>query len=513
MFDNTKPNVIILTDCTDTVIMTKHVGPYKVAAALRNAGFEAAVIHHLHIFTYEEVKKILSTLISSKTLYVGFNSVFYQNISQKKSDESGTTYGPKEIGAMLPHGIQFNKDIIEFIKLLNPNCKLVIGGPDATDDAKLKDYEYVVTGYADNSVVNIARHLHDGSPLEKSYRSIHGFTIVNDSVAQDYDFVGTVMKYESHDCILPGEVLPIEIARGCIFKCAFCSYPLNGKKKLDFIKHEEILKQEFIDNWEKFGTTTYTFADDTFNDSEEKVNMIYRISKSLPFELKYWAYIRLDLLSAHIHLVDKLYESGLRGFFFGIETLNQRTASAIGKGGSREKLIETLRYIKSKYGNDVMLHASFILGLPYESLESMNQTIEFLFSEKSPLDSTWVYALRIPISKTSGFDSELTINYEKYGYKKLGIKGPYMDWENEVLSYSQALEMEQVIRNRILNDKQRQKVGGFISFMISGLGINLQEMTNISMKDIDWNKIENIKNNRALEYKQKISEEFNIIFK
>jgi radical SAM superfamily enzyme YgiQ (UPF0313 family) len=30
------------------------------------------------------------------------------------------------------------------------------------------------------------------------------------------------------------KVLPIEIARGCIFKCKFCSYPLNGKQNLDF---------------------------------------------------------------------------------------------------------------------------------------------------------------------------------------------------------------------------------------------------------------------------------------
>jgi hypothetical protein len=43
MFDNTKPNIIIIADKTDMMSMIKTIGPYKVASELRNAGFEVAV--------------------------------------------------------------------------------------------------------------------------------------------------------------------------------------------------------------------------------------------------------------------------------------------------------------------------------------------------------------------------------------------------------------------------------------------------------------------------------------
>ena len=63
MFDNTKPNVIIISDKTEVLSMIKTAGPYKVASELRIAGFEVAVIHHLSCFSIDEIKHVLKNLI------------------------------------------------------------------------------------------------------------------------------------------------------------------------------------------------------------------------------------------------------------------------------------------------------------------------------------------------------------------------------------------------------------------------------------------------------------------
>ena len=80
MFDNSKPNVILLSDFGNQLYLEKTIGPYKIARQLRSAGFEVAVVHHLMTFTVAEIKHILKNLISDKTLFVGVNNFFYKKI-------------------------------------------------------------------------------------------------------------------------------------------------------------------------------------------------------------------------------------------------------------------------------------------------------------------------------------------------------------------------------------------------------------------------------------------------
>ena len=47
----------------------------------------------------------------------------------------------------------------------------------------------------------------------------------------EFDFTRSFTTHEHNDFITPYDVPILEVARGCIFKCAFCAYMLNGKKK------------------------------------------------------------------------------------------------------------------------------------------------------------------------------------------------------------------------------------------------------------------------------------------
>ena len=467
MFNNTKPNAIILSDYTDDSVMIKTAGPYAVATALRKAGIETAVIHHLSGFSVSEIKHMLSNLISDQTPFVGVNNFFYKNVTSNIC----------EIGTVLPHGKCFNSEIEELIKSKNANCKLALGGPGSTDVIENSDFDYLLIGYSDMSIVNFAQHVMNKEvPLLRSYKSIFGPVIVNDSKAEGFDFVNSQLVYEDHDGIMPGETLTIEISRGCIFQCAFCSYPLNGKKKLDFIKSKENLINEFTRNYEKYNVTRYVFSDDTVNDSPEKCEMIYEISKELPFKLEWWGYIRLDLMTAHPKTVDWLFDSGLRSASFGIETLNAKTASAIGKGGGRDKMFTTLKYIKDKYGDSVELFSGFIFGLPHEDIDSMKNTIDFLLNGDHYLDSWLVNPLNIRSSNgsyTNDFLSDLDRNYKKYGYTDLGdedssedrrtrVGGGAMNWKNEHTTRQEVRELCKTVDEKMSDSIN--KISGLSAF-------------------------------------------------
>jgi len=521
MFDNTKPNVILISDHTDPIAMNKTLGPYKVAYSLRQAGFEVAVIHHASVFSLSELRHMFAELISDQTLFVGVSNFFYLDIGNFVIDPvtKERVFNRIQPGSILPHGKKHNKEIREHIRKLNPDCKLVLGGAAADDLEHHNIFDYIVVGYAEMSVINLAQHLYDSTiPLNKSHKSVYGPRIINDSKAEGYEFSNSRMRYEDHDAILPNETLTLEVGRGCIFKCAFCGYPMNGKKKLDFVRSQECLLQELVDNYTRFGTTRYLICDDTFNDSVEKCKMFYEVSQQLPFKLEYWAYTRLDLMTAHPETIDYLFDSGLRGTFCGVETFNNKTAAAIGKGGKRDRQLATVNRIKDKWGDQISITAGFVFGLPYESVDSIKQTQEFLLSADNRFDAVVLQPLQIrPANKnyTYEFLSDIDKNFEKYGYRDLGVdsrKAMHTDvgvdyeqgtmlWENDFTNF---LEVKKMVKETqdLMQANDAARLTSHYNFYLAGVGVDLYDNQNKSFNEIDWHFLDKVKLLRAKQYKK-----------
>lgn len=528
MFDKSRPNVILISDHTDIIPMSRTLGVHKVSYCLRQAGFEVAVIHYASVFSIKEILHMLTELVNENTLFVGINNFFYASIANPIVHHNGSVeLRPAQPGSILPHGLEFNQTIKDLICQKNTKCKLVLGGPTAIDADYNSIFDYVIKGYAEQSVVQLAQSL-SGRPVQfaQQYKSIYGPVIIDDSKAEGYDFSQSRMEYLDHDIIMPGETLLLEVARGCIFKCAFCSYPMNGKKKMDFIRSMNLIREELIDNYTRYQINNYVIVDDTFNDSVEKCRLFSDMVKTLPFKINLWAYIRLDLLAAHPETIDYLVDAGFRAMYFGIETLNPRTASVIGKGGDREKLFNTVKHIREKYHDRISMHGSFIFGLPHESMDSMNKTAEYLLSDKNPLHTWAGYPLNIRAnneSLTQAFLSDLDINFEKHGYRdnkidhavskslyspsRRGDRGQ-MNWSNE---YTSSDEIEEFASS--INKSRKQKdpnVAGQLAFYIASMGLNLDDFLFKRESQVDWYQLDKTKLARSVEYKIKLFEQLKI---
>jgi coproporphyrinogen III oxidase-like Fe-S oxidoreductase len=81
--------------------------------------------------------------------------------------------------------------------------------------------------------------------------------------------------------------------------------------------------------------------------------------------------------------------SGARMGSFGIETLDDRAGKAVGKGLGRKRIIETLEKIKQSWGNDILVQANLIAGLPYETRESIRETLEWSLSTDLLFTASW----------------------------------------------------------------------------------------------------------------------------
>ena len=177
------------------------------------------------------------------------------------------------------------------------------------------------------------------------------------------------------------------------------------------------------------------FCDDTYNDSVDKVERLHKEFVKLPFELSFSTYARAHMLISRPHTAPLLYESGMRSVFFGIETLNHASGKSIGKGMEPERLKDGLCEIKALPGwKDIVTSSGFIVGLPYDTEDTIRYTFEWLLDPYCPLDSFSPTPLSI-----SPF-SAIGKNMEKYGYKWDENGEWYSEWMTEARAKELAME-------------------------------------------------------------------------
>lgn len=389
----------------------RNAGPARLATELRLAGFDTICVDigALNINHISTIDKIVEKFVGKDTLWVGISTTFLTNIFGVNISRviDNTSINSKVDDSFLLH-------FLDKCKQRNPSVRFVLGGSNFINLDKYGFYHF--KGYADYELIEFTHWCKD-----QSYKmNINRLGKVIE--CNEYsNFVTSQIKWHKSDLIMPNETLPIEISRGCIFKCKFCAFPLNGKHKGEWIKHNEVLKDELIYNYETYGITKYIFADDTYNDSLDKITNLYEsVFNKLPFKLTFTSYLRLDLMHRFPESVEVLQKSGLKSAMFGIETNNGESAKSIGKGLEFEKQVEFIKKIKKNEFKEILTHSAFILGFPKDTKNSMESLKEFLLSSNNPLDEWVCRPLSInPVtySQHKKYFSEFDLNFEKYGYK------------------------------------------------------------------------------------------------
>lgn len=190
----------------------------------------------------------------------------------------------------------------------------------------------------------------------------------------------------------------------------------------DYLKFQEVLKEELLDNYNKWGVTQYYIVDDTFNDSTEKLLKVKEVLDSLPFKINFWCYLRLDLLAKHPEQIPLLKEMGISQTYFGIETFHPGASKAVGKGMSAEKRKAALAQCKEIWGDDVHIQSGFMVGLPHEPEESIQETAAYLRDPECPIHQAWIFPVNMWNTRNDQpalkyiYKSDFDLNFDKHGY-------------------------------------------------------------------------------------------------
>jgi len=186
-------------------------------------------------------------------------------------------------------------------------------------------------------------------------------------------------------------------SRGCPYSCNFC---YNSAKRVKFFSPSRT-----VDNIElmfKMGIRDVFFVDDIFTLNMQHMSNIYDSCKKRNVKIQ-----KRNHFLTHINSINK--ESvKIMGMFsptrveVGIESGDDRMLQLMGKNITREVIYEKVKLL-SKY---VAVHGLFLIGYPGETIQSLQNTIDFVKRTKKYLSAIWV-SYYVPIPNTAGFDAAL----------------------------------------------------------------------------------------------------------
>lgn len=380
---------VILTDNTFNnldITCSRGSGAHKIATHLRQHGYNIEVVDYCLSWTQSELINLFDKLITEDTLFLGIGSNLF--LDRTAFD-----------------------DTIRWFKTQYPNVKIILGGNQVLTRT-IPCVDYYVEGYAENSILVLLDYLRGKITKDAIRWSPYADNLIDSN--SDYGPVDTndlTIDYLSSDFIPAEQTLGLETARGCIFKCKFCTYPLLGKKKIDYIRSPDTIVRELQQNYDKWGTTNYLINEDTFNDSIEKLELLEQAITRLPFKIQFTAYARLDLILAKPQSVELLRNMGMRGVHFGIETFNTDAGKIVGKGQSGSKVKDGLMWWKEQMPH-VATVASMIVGLPGDTSDYHAENEWF---STSGVDYWYWQPLYITKGDQTIHTSEFTRSYNQYG--------------------------------------------------------------------------------------------------
>lgn len=471
---------LIFTDATTNMTFARTAGPYRIATALRDKGYQTQVVEFFASLSLREIEQVFDRYLDKNTLFVGFSTTFFR-ANKNKVKYCYSTNNKERFTEDFPQEQEFIDEVFRLARKKSPNIKFVMGGGKAIFQGA-PQIDFWVTGFADSAVVALADHLSGRSlnSLKASTVEGGGQLIESNSSYVFEEFPSARIDYHESDHIMHQESLPIETARGCAFRCAFCHFPFNGKGKNDHLKSPEVLREEMVSNYERFGTQRYILADDLFNDSLAKVESFHKMFTSLPFELEWTSFLRVDIFYGKPAMRELLLEMGLTSCFIGIETLNQAVGRKVGKGLAPEKTIELLHWLRELWGNKVKIESGFIVGLPGEERASIEKTFDWIMEKDNPLDSWTFYPLTIRSPKDSRrlFYSPIDAQPEKYGYNFASDADD--SWYNDHFTYGEAADLAESIMKQSFN---KRKIAGFQYPRFRNLGFDQS-----TIDDMTWEK-------------------------
>ncbi len=420
--------------CPITEGPTPPLGISFLAAALERAGVEVRILDFT-VFPYS--KGFLETVLN---------------------EFQPSMVGSTSVTMTFDYAIETIRDI----KQISPDILTVMGGPHVSfcyeeTLRKFPELDFIVAGEGEETIVELASE----AGGMKAWKQINGLIfrdgdkiLVNEP--RGFLDVNTLPMPARH--LLPlgryralHTPISMTTSRGCPFHCIFCV----GRKMVGArVRYRDT--KLVVDELEYLSTLNFpqiNISDDLFTARKSHCIAICDEIMKRDLSITWSSFARVDTVSPE--LLAKMKEAGCRTVSFGVETANAEILKTIKKGITLEKVKRAIRFCVEA---GIEPHVSFILGLPGESPQTLEETKDF-GKEIEELGACYGFHLLAPFPGTAVRDNNedydlsiLTEDWKQYHANRAIVETEQVG--KEVLN-AIAEEWDYETQNKLAEIKQR----------------------------------------------------------
>src|SRR6478672_2861965 len=273
----------------------------------------------------------------------------------------------------------------EAMRELNPDLKIGFIGakvavePNETLEAS-RAIDFVARNEFDYTIKEVAEGRHWSKIVGLSYRNADGIIVHNEErpILEDMDQLPFVTPIYKRDLVvenyfggyLKHPYISFYTGRGCKSRCTFCLWPQTicghryRTRSVGHVLEELKWAQKAFPQVREF-----FFDDDTLTDNAPRVEALAREIGKLGITWSCNAKANVPRSTLKI-----MKDNGLRLLLVGYESGNQQILHNIKKG---MRVDVAKRFTKDCHELGIVIHGTFILGLPGETKETIEETIRF----------------------------------------------------------------------------------------------------------------------------------------
>jgi radical SAM superfamily enzyme YgiQ (UPF0313 family) len=365
-------------------------------------------------YPFEEFPRLLVTLpylasaLRSEGHEVEILDLLLARTTPDKIERRMERFRPQAVGitsVTLNHHIA--ESIAEVVRKCDEQVPIVMGGPHVSFEIegsfqRLPALDYIAIGEGEHTLRELVRSL-EGRMDVRDVRGLAGIdrstgrawknaprpleddldTLPNP--ARDLVPLARYLAFDSHASVVT--------SRGCPYECIFCSAPAWTGRKVRY--RDPVKCVDEIEDLARLGFTEITIEDDLFTLYRKHFLAVCGEMIDRNTGIRWNAFSRVDTITPEI--VGTMAKAGCQAICFGVESGDQEVLDLIKKNSSLAKVKEAMRMTKDV---GICALASFIVGLPGETEETLRKTVEFAEELKNEFGSLYGFHILSPFPGT-----------------------------------------------------------------------------------------------------------------